>query len=220
MVFTEHFYPDKQVKVEGVDVSNDAISTRVELIENGIPMCTLTANNEDGINFLSNLVLNNIVEVKFVQDSTPPTAVNWAAVDVCFRGTIQELAPSISNKSQICKAVAFGYGFQTKQMRVSSQYGYGAVIPIYQNTFGFVNQIKEWSTIGNSPWLQAYANDFMHNIQDTQSYIYLNLSGNLGKYIGAFNFGLSPISDNMLLAVAELHIVAGIYDTGAPPVLP
>jgi len=102
--------PARQLLVNDVDLSGIAFSIQVELNENGIPMATLVADNDDAKAFLSKLVVGDTIVVKGLATSNEAyqveNSINWSAVLPCFSGTIQELSPSITQAAQQASVMA------------------------------------------------------------------------------------------------------------------
>ena len=215
--------PNKQVMVEDDDISLDAVTTRVELRENGIAACYLTANNEEGKLYLESLHLNDRVVVKLLPDSNPPTTPIWGAVSSVFDGNIQELAPILNTSGQICQVVAYGKGYQLKEMRVSKQYGLITPVLSWGFTNHFDDTIHEWDSSNGyhraqPPYINSYSGlGFPLGLAflGLTHCIYSELDSHLESDIGAFTLGITPEYDGGEFVTAQLHIVGALYSNGA-----
>ena len=212
--------PARQLLVNDVDLSGIAFSIQVELNENGIPMATLVADNDDAKAFLSKLVVGDTIVVKGLATSNEAyqveNSINWSAVLPCFSGTIQELSPSITQAAQQASVMALGLGFQLKEMKVNSWYGDITALPQISNVSSFTNQIFQWSSGGynQAPYIGCYSGEGAFGAvfaYENQNYIQLD-SQNLGGYIGGFGFAMDEDYDYNPFQYAKLHIVAGIYN--------
>ena len=218
--------PARQLLVNDVDLSGIAFSIQVELNENGIPMATLVADNDDAKAFLSKLVVGDTIVVKGLATSNEAyqveNSINWSAVLPCFSGTIQELSPSITQAAQQASVMALGLGFQLKEMKVNSWYGDITNLPQIANVVSFSNQINQWATDGQaaynqSPYIGCYSGEsswegvFQYQ---NQNYIHINYE-NLGGYMGGFGFSLNEDYDYNPFLYCKLHIVAGLYNNNS-----
>jgi hypothetical protein len=211
--------PARQLLVNDVDLSGIAFSIQVELNENGIPMCTLVADNDDAKTFLSKMVVGDTIVVKGLAQSNEAyqveNTVNWSLVLPCFKGNIQELSPSLTQTGQQASVMSLGLGFQLKEMKVNSWYGDITALPQIANVVSFSNQIMNWSSGGYNqvPYIGCYSGESAYSgiFQfANQNYIQLD-SNNLGGYIGGFGFAMDEDYDYNPFSYAKLHIVAGIY---------
>ena len=202
MIMTEQDNPNRKTTVNDIDISNDAITTLVEQLENGISMVTLTANNEDGKSYLATLHIGDVVEVKGVADSSPVDPIDWSVVKPCFKGEIQDLVPSITKEHQVCQAVAFGYGYQLKEMRVNLNFGIITPIPTWEGVFDDTLDFIDWShTNSPNPYIGSY---------DKLSFFWMNPMV-LNSFIGAFSFNLNTLYNGLSFDSCKLHIVAAHY---------
>lgn len=215
----------RQVLINDVDCTSFAISTQVELNENGIPMATLIAENEDAKQFLSTLVIGDTVEVKGLADSPEgyyaENLVNWAAVLPCFVGTIQELTPDLSSSGQVTGVMCLGVGFQLKTMKVNAWYGdITALVQIANVAYIPSNFVSTgWSFGGyeQAPYIACYSGEqsLVGSFQGANAnYIYVG-GNNEALYIGGFGFALNEDYDYNPFSYCKLHVVSGLYANSA-----
>jgi hypothetical protein len=153
--------PNRQTEINGVDLSNQMVTTTVEHLENGIPMCTLLANNEDGAMYLASLKVGDTVVVKGLADSNPPYTIDpidWDIVDPCFRGEIQTAVPMLGKDAQVVQVIAFGKGYQMKEMRANAVYGAISPVPNFYNAYSFSHEFDTWAKGGQNlePWVNGW----------------------------------------------------------------
>lgn len=220
-------HPMEKVMINDVDLTNESLSSEVVLIENGIAKCTLHANDDMGQNYLNNLVLMDEVTVKYWYDEDG----EGSAVTV-FDGFIQELYPSLSIQGEIVSAVAYGHGYWMKQMKVANTYSFvtGDLGVRDIEVSSYSNVVDEnWQlmlTEEDYPYLDIRSGEvdtgyttgidgyhylrFLYPHPEIFIYHhYVNIvvnSGNLGSKVGNFGFGVTPLEQDYLLNVAELHI--------------
>ena len=108
-----------------IDISNDSISTEVVRRENGVDSCTLTANDADGANYLNTFVMGQSITVRYAYEEDNPG--DWSSIKPVFRGTVQEINPSMSKAGEIANIVAYGQAYPLKLMRVTNEYGYQSI---------------------------------------------------------------------------------------------
>ena len=200
--------PSRQTLVNDIDLSSIAITTSIELLENGVPIAVITADNEDAAAYLAKLHIKDEVVVKGLADSAPPTPIDWSTVLPCFRGDIQQLVPVLTKDGQVCQVIAFGKGYQIKEMRVNTLYGKITPVPTWNNVYDFDSLVDEWDkghgaiTGPYSPYLNGYKQD---------SYLYLHILGNQTKITAGYTFGLNPDYNNSNFLYAKLHVLAALY---------
>jgi len=225
--------PATQILVNDVDLTNVSLTTTVELNEDGIPMATITANNEDAMNYLSNLRIGDTVAIRGLKQGATPAAgqgwynvpQNWTGVPPCFLGTVQKLQPNLNRGGQIVGVIAFGIGYQLKEMRVNEIYGQITPMPLWNNVYNYDDTIPLVSIGSTSGWTGAGHN--LGPFLDTTYAPYLNgwkqgsflvayVSNGSGGFnsgsVGAFDFGLDPDFNGALFQLAQLHIVATLYN--------
>jgi hypothetical protein len=155
--------PATQILVNDVDLTNVSLTTTVELNEDGIPMATITANNEDAMNYLSNLRIGDTVAIRGLKQGATPAAgqgwynvpQNWTGVPPCFLGTVQKLQPNLNRGGQIVGVIAFGIGYQLKEMRVNEIYGQITPMPLWNNVYNYDDTIPLVSIGSTSGWTGA-----------------------------------------------------------------
>ena len=225
---TEKPNPNRKTTVEDADISQDSITTRVTLRENAVPEVRLQANNEAGANYLKTLHLKDEIVVKMIDDSNPPTAINWTTdpnVVRVFDGNIEELSPLLNKQGQVVEVVAFGKGYGCGQMRVADTYRNYTPYPNieYVNSFATPQSLGNWNTwyvffsarVNDNtaklyvPWI---GNTFVSKEGAQSSYISLPVSTpNIGSQFSSVIFdNIGEGFEGASLSKAELHIVAGM----------
>ena len=231
--------PSRQTLVNDVDITPIGITTQVDMPENGIGKCTLTASNEDAQAYLSKLSIGDTVMVKGLANSNEAyyieNSINWLTVLPFFVGTIQELVPSLAQSGQVVRAVAFGVGFQLKQLRIMEEIGNILPVPTIAPVYTYDGTIDNWAdtglssstgTFGYAPFINKYSGlVWILDALEEPTYIACSLSGHINSTgcktpsvptgtdaatIGVFNFNLSPDYVGGEFAQVELHIVAGV----------
>lgn len=94
--------PNKKIEVGTTDISNDTLDVVVRRIENGISLATLQANDLEGINYIGNIDVFDILKVSFRYGTG-----SWTQV---FEGVIEKVGPALSSQGQLASATAYGYG--------------------------------------------------------------------------------------------------------------
>ena len=135
------------LKVNGVDadISADAINVTVYNRENAVDECHMTANNYEGVSYLNNIQLNDLIEVSFRYEDNPSNP--WV---LKFRGFVQELSPQLSKSGERISVVAYNVGgWAIKQMRVANEYGVESMSTPLNNRFGIRATYQGWTPFSN-----------------------------------------------------------------------
>jgi len=112
-------YPRTQINSDDATIEEDAISTVVTLLENGLPSCHLVANNYKGKLYLQNLKLYSKVTVKFAYEDNG--TINWTSVEPVFTGRIVDIGPEMTSRGETLVATALD-GECWKQVRINREY--------------------------------------------------------------------------------------------------
>ena len=219
--------PNRKTTVEDADISSSSITTRVVLRENAVPEVRLQANNEAGANYLKTLHLKDEIVVKMIDDSNPPTAINWVTdpnVVRVFDGNVEELSPLLNTNGQVVEVIGFGKGYGCGQMRVADTYRNYTPYPsfLYQNAYVNPKTHGNWAawvvtSIGflRTDDTTAQTVEWMDSTYATQGlYHYISvpvLTANIGSTFTAFTASnLGQGFEGASLTQAELHIVGGL----------
>jgi len=136
--------PKMQVIIDGATISENCISTVLNLKENAISEVTLIANDEQGETYLNDVNLNDTITIKFKYEDFG--VQTWGAIPVSFSGEVVDLQPQLDLQNEVCAIKGYGIGIGLKRMLTGEEYGIQSKHPqlgslreiVTDETFGII----------------------------------------------------------------------------------
>lgn len=105
----------QKVEINGVEVTNNCLSSLVTRRENAVATAVLVANDLEGETFLNSADVGNIVKVSY-------KLIGETAWTQSFEGYVVELNPKLGD-NEICAIKCYGIGIALNRMRAKGEYG-------------------------------------------------------------------------------------------------
>lgn len=175
-------------------LQDEAVTTDVLQVENGVWQATVQANDYETATYLDKVQIGDVVKIYMDYTGVLTTQV--------FGGWVSRLNPSLTGRGEICGIGARGYGVSLLAMRVGQEYGSESVNP----TINTVQEIIADATVGIvDKWVEKVLNTATNSGYTVDTTKVADVTSDFRYIYFAFEPAFNCINDLLELSFAGGH---------------